>query len=590
MNTNSKLVPFISKETLIDKYNYGDNMKLLGSGTYGNVYANDKYAFKVMSISTSCSLCEINALCQFVHPNIIRPIAICLNSIEFKCYIVLPLCKPFNTKYDLSDIKRIGYHLLKGLSFLHQNGFAHLDLKINNIMLLSCDKKEDTYGSNLYTTPVLIDFGLSADCEKHVKDSKVYYVFKDFAYTPVFAEPEYYNGSNSYNYAIGDIYSLGKVFECMYMDRISIGRTSPCIELSNSSPEFIDLIKKMLSRRNSRPNASELLSHPFFNDSYYDNSECYRNIPDVPSKNKNFYMTNITEDMWYILVHWILDVASHDNLDLRCLIMCLHNMHRSIHMIKNMRREHFQLWGICNMYLAVSAINRSEESINHYNRMTNNYYEESEFKSMICNIISHLNGIISTPTLWNKMTSINDAIYIVLAYCNFRFDEIVNDYNPTDIDSGMDHTSNVNLIFKDMYKYMKSIYNGINPTTLKSLSSHIKETGYKSIHFHIEKINYDSIPYMNKSCIMEYYKIGELGIIYRNIDILKNNTEYAINALQNAQSVPIETRNTLLDLFDQHMYVPSYLYRKHNKNPITTSIDEMIKLEPSLKDKIPSKL
>lgn len=593
MNTNFDLVPFIPMKELVDKYDYGNNMKLLGSGTYGNVYGNGKYAFKVTSIYSSCSLSEINTLCQFVHPNIIKPIAICINAVECKCYIVFPLCIPLNDKYDVDDIKEIGYGLLKGLSFLHQHGFAHLDLKTGNIMLLP-DK--NTHTSNKITstsyTPVLIDFGLSADCEKHVKDSKLYYVFKDFAYTPVFAEPEYHGGVNKYNYAIGDVYSMGKVFECLYMGRKSIVRTIPCVELSNSGPMFIDLIKKMMSRRDTRPNASELLSHPFFSNVQVRNDKHIYNryIPSLPSKNNNFYMTHITEHMWYVLVEWILDVSFSDQIDLRCLIMCLHNMHRSIFMLKDMERKQFQLWGICNLYLAVSVINRSNESINDYIQWTDCSYKEYEFINMISSIIGHLNGIISTPTLWNKMTSINDAISILLAYCNFRFDEIINDYNPIDIDSDTDHMSNVNVIFKDMYKYMKKLYNGIDENILRSLSYKIKTDGFKPLHLHIEKINYDSIPYLDTSSVSRYLKFEELGILYKNMNILKADTRYSIDLLACVQSLQIEDRNLLLDLFGQHIYVPSYIYRKHNKNPITTSIDEIIKLEPSVKDKIVSRL
>jgi len=92
-----------------------------------------------------------------------------------------------NTKIDQKQVKKVVYHVLKGLAHINSYNIAHRDIKLENVML---DNSTDTYK--------LIDFGLS---KKLVGKS-----FKEGVGTPYYVAPEIFDGQYGLQC---DIWSLG---------------------------------------------------------------------------------------------------------------------------------------------------------------------------------------------------------------------------------------------------------------------------------------------------------------------------------------------------------------------------------------------
>lgn len=67
-------------------------------------------------------------------------------------------------KFSPAVISEIMKQLLSAVSYLHELGIAHRDIKLENMVLL---KKKDNYLDIEDLTIKLIDFGLATPCKKH---------------------------------------------------------------------------------------------------------------------------------------------------------------------------------------------------------------------------------------------------------------------------------------------------------------------------------------------------------------------------------------------------------------------------------------
>jgi phosphorylase kinase gamma subunit len=117
-------------------------------------------------------------------------------------YIDGPHLKKYIDTYDLVNIKEIMHQLLIGLQFIHNNGFVHRDIKLENILY---DKGNFKY----------IDFGFSCN----IDDKQCLSIIKG---TPYFLSPEYdiKNNNISLIRKKSDIWSLGIcLFYCYYKYR-----------------------------------------------------------------------------------------------------------------------------------------------------------------------------------------------------------------------------------------------------------------------------------------------------------------------------------------------------------------------------------
>jgi len=158
-------------------------------------------------------------------------------------------------------VRHIATHVIRILSKVHQAGFAHKDLKLENIMY------------NPKTKYVwLIDFGLSYNMKKEPN-------CKDFAGSKEYASPEMLLSRNTFCPKKVDVWALGVTFYALLFgmfpfphDEQSEGKMHktkrhPRLTFPEStvSKEATDLLGRMIcTDATHRMEASQLLSHAWF--------------------------------------------------------------------------------------------------------------------------------------------------------------------------------------------------------------------------------------------------------------------------------------------------------------------------------------
>jgi serine/threonine protein kinase len=162
-------------------------------------------------------------------------------------------------------IKWYTLQLVRALEFMHTHNIIHRDIKGKNILV-------DTNG-NLK----IADFGSAKQVDNFKKDTPTL----SYNYTPLWTAPEVVTSGN-YDRKV-DIWALGCViiemgsaklpwseckFENPFQILFHIGNATSHPELPNELSETCkDFIKKCLTRDpDERPDASELLNHPFLNE------------------------------------------------------------------------------------------------------------------------------------------------------------------------------------------------------------------------------------------------------------------------------------------------------------------------------------
>lgn len=247
----------------------------IAAGSFGTVYKGEHIpSGKTMAIKIITPdedevpedlMIEIALLKQTKHPNMIEYYGGYRKGDEI--FIAMELCdSSVRDIFEFSDepllekeIALIMHETLKGLSYMHQCGFIHRDIK----------------GANILVTPEgvikLIDFGVSS-----LDKTKA----KTFVGTPYWMAPEVIdskNGMSSYGEKV-DVWSVGitcielaeTVPPLSYINPMRAlfqipARDSPTLEKADRwSPEFHDFIAKCLEKNpKKRPNCEELLLHPF---------------------------------------------------------------------------------------------------------------------------------------------------------------------------------------------------------------------------------------------------------------------------------------------------------------------------------------
>jgi len=165
------------------------------------LYQPKEYALKAFrkdQASTEAYIRENEILSKLSHPHVIQYVSISnFKSHMMDCNFILTEYAPHGTFFSLTTNKGLTnekvmrtyfQQLVEGLEYIHSQGVAHLDLKLENLLL-----GEDF---NLK----IIDFDQSQKVEKNSK--------LDFFGTPCYRAPEVWTNSCS-NLFAADIYSLG---------------------------------------------------------------------------------------------------------------------------------------------------------------------------------------------------------------------------------------------------------------------------------------------------------------------------------------------------------------------------------------------
>ncbi|KAI3521009.1 hypothetical protein L1887_10466 [Cichorium endivia] len=165
-----------------------------------------------------------------------------------------------NLRLPESDVRRYTNSVVKGLQFIHQNGFVHCDIKLQNILLFSDNVK-------------IADFGLA---KKVVEESKSKSK-NEIRGTPMYMAPETVVGGEQG--PASDIWALGCLVLEMFtgkpawtcsdvgalLMKIGLGAEIPDIpgKLSDAGKDFLD--KCFVKDPSKRWTAEMLLNHQFIN-------------------------------------------------------------------------------------------------------------------------------------------------------------------------------------------------------------------------------------------------------------------------------------------------------------------------------------
>lgn len=256
----------------------------LGDGSFSKVYKAEHRPSGRLAAAKICELkneeelqdlnVEIDILSTCRHRNIVELIE--SYYYDSKLWMLIEFCEGGAVDGIMNELEKpltepqiryICHEICQGLSFLHKNRVIHRDLKAGNVLLtLSGDVK-------------IADFGVSAK-NKHTLQKR-----DSFIGTPYWMAPETIQcetvRDNPYDYK-ADIWSLGiTLIEFAQRDpphhdmspvrvllKIQKGEPPKLDFPSRWSKEFSDFLSTCLQKDPTmRPDASELLKHPFISES-----------------------------------------------------------------------------------------------------------------------------------------------------------------------------------------------------------------------------------------------------------------------------------------------------------------------------------
>ncbi|KYQ90248.1 putative protein serine/threonine kinase [Tieghemostelium lacteum] len=218
---------------------YYKKLFTVNEGTFGVVYcAQDKETNEIVALKKIkmereregfpiTSVREVKALMELRHENIVLVKEVVLGKSMTSIFMVMEyiehdlrgLMESTKKAFLQSEIKTLMYHLLSGLSYMHENWVIHRDLKTSNL---------------LYTNSGILkigDFGSARDYSSPVRK------LSDGICTLWYRAPEVLLGSRHYTTAI-DMWSAG----CIFAEILSREVLLP----GNSDIDQLDKIFKLL--------------------------------------------------------------------------------------------------------------------------------------------------------------------------------------------------------------------------------------------------------------------------------------------------------------------------------------------------------
>jgi len=177
-------------------------------------------------------------------------------------------------------VKHIATHIVRILHRVHNAGFAHKDIKLENIIYN--DKTRQVS---------LIDFGLCFNMRKEQ-------TCRDFAGSKEYAAPEMLISRSAFCPKKVDVWALGVTLYALFFgmfpfstdakseERMLRSKKHPIVHFPNSkvSAEAKDLLAKMICvDASARIQADQILSHPFFGQKSGSRPGSRNNSPRMPS-------------------------------------------------------------------------------------------------------------------------------------------------------------------------------------------------------------------------------------------------------------------------------------------------------------------
>lgn len=188
-------------------------------------------SLKLEPKSIKIFLKEIKTLAELDHPHIARFLDIGTSE-KGKPFFVMEyvdgvsLIEHCNkNKFSINERLEFFRQVLDAISYSHQKGFIHCDIKPNNVIV-------DSKG-----VPKVIDFGIASKYGSFIADKKQTTFFQN-AFTPNYASPEQIRGEKNLSEKT-DIYSLGVVLYELLTGQLPIE-----LDESESYPNLISSLEK----------------------------------------------------------------------------------------------------------------------------------------------------------------------------------------------------------------------------------------------------------------------------------------------------------------------------------------------------------
>ncbi|PAA77860.1 hypothetical protein BOX15_Mlig024132g3 [Macrostomum lignano] len=260
---------------------------VIGSGSYASVYrcvdrqSNKNFAVKVLedkllsSYQRQLIRNEESILLRLDHRNIIRLVAVFSDEPDIKRMVFefadqLDICLALVTSPNFGEraIREAAKQLFSGLAYLHEKRIMHRDLKLENLLA----KSDATSGEMVLK---ISDFGYAVE----LAAGQSFFTLKNtiigsFEYmSPELISSQEYStkidcwaaGVIVYFLFTGDFPFRGanvtEMARCIVKRHFALDFSAP--EWSAASRNAVDFISSILSTLYNRPNASDLLKHPW---------------------------------------------------------------------------------------------------------------------------------------------------------------------------------------------------------------------------------------------------------------------------------------------------------------------------------------
>ena len=408
-------ISYINYEEFKIKYPHHPNERLSG---------DSKYVVKNLDGSSSTEFpLELNAYSSFSHPCIHKPKAWTYDKDNAKFYMVSKRGKNIYKAYEDKDIKieEIISDIMSAIAFLNYNGYAHGDIKPDNIIYYKGKAK-------------LID--MSRFIKAKLNSDGQYYV-NDILYTYIYRDPEYTD--NNWTNIKCEIYSLAySIKEILQQKRFYFGSLygykTGIFHLDwffDESSKFIEEREDINYLLNNSPEGLIVRRYT-------------GNIFTVPINDKEKNCDNKA----IILMSWLIEVAYLYDIDTEALFLCLHLIYRLFPEIN----RHFkkpgkvlQIFGCVCMNLALSIISFYILEVKEWFYLTGFEKEEKfnkKYDDILILVLELSRGVISTLTYWDYASSDKDLRTFLLDMANCS-------YNPSLI-RGTTHGNNKCITVKQL--------------------------------------------------------------------------------------------------------------------------------------------
>lgn len=394
----------------------------LGEGSYGKVFKKNiggkDYAVKQI-ISNDVNeidgfIAEVDMLMKIDHPNVIRAVDFYLaadESFHLVLELGVSLDKVLGT--SLSFIDRLSYihNIGCGIDFVMNSGYAHCDIKTENILIVNGVAKIADFGLVTRLNPLERSSGKDSEmCQTYWYRSPEHVIEELKNITPMSEIWAYgfvvlfliYNKKN----IVGDCLERNNTSDII--DLLSVyKRYDPIIaieKLFGKIPNDFDEIKDEVGQlqqfdpKKRTRDLGNFLKHSLF---YQNNIEYNIDIGTIRLPNDEILAQNVNNGNHIdIVVKWLVDVCIELDIELQAMCLAIEMIRRIQHRY-DLKRNNLQLFGISCFFLAERIIGGINLTSREAVRLSDNSFTEMAFSNFVFDIITKEKCALSYMTIYN---------------------------------------------------------------------------------------------------------------------------------------------------------------------------------------------